>query len=99
MSSPEAIKLVGYILLGVALFALVVWSAATMGFWPDLRDKDCRSSWDMHKKHSPVWWQRFSRWLLGVVVVLGVVGYLLRGPHPRQEPRPSLLKQLFTREK
>ena len=61
MSSPETIKVIGYVLYGISIFALIVWSAATMGYWPDLRDKEARSSWEMHKKYSPLWWLRFSR--------------------------------------
>jgi uncharacterized membrane protein YedE/YeeE len=99
MSSPETIKVVGYVLCGISIFALIVWSAATMGYWPDLRDKEARSSWEMHKKYSPLWWQRFSRWLLIGAFLFGVFGYWLSGPHPKQEPRRSLWQQLFSRDK
>ena len=99
MSSPEVTKVVGYIFIGVAFFAVVVWSVADMGFWDDQRDKEARCAWDMHKKYSPLWWQKFSRWLWGIALVLGVVGCFLSGPDPKQEPRPSLWRQLFSREK
>ncbi len=99
MSSPEVIKLVGCALLGISFFALVVWMAATMGFWPDLGDKEAGSPWEMHNKYSPLWWRRFSRWLLGIALVLAAVGYVLCGPHPKQEPRPSLWQQSFSGDK
>jgi len=99
MSSPEINKLIGCVLLGISIFALIVWAAATMGFCSDLRDKEARSSWEMHKKHSPLWWQRFTRWLLLGAFAFEVVGYFLSGPHPKQEPRPSLWHRLFSRDK
>jgi hypothetical protein len=81
MSSPEMSKYVGFALLGIAIFAHLMWVAITMGFWPDLRDKEAGSAWEMHKKYSPLWWRRFSPWLLGAAFVLGVVGYLLSEPY------------------
>ena len=99
MKSPEVTKVIGYALLWISFFSFALWAAATMGFAPDLHDKKAQSFWQMHRKHSPPWWQKFSRWVLGIALVLGVVGYFLSGPHPKLEPRVSPWRQLFSRDK
>lgn len=99
MISPETTDVVGQICYYVAVIAIIFWAAIDMGFWPDLRDKNVRSSHEMHKKYSPLWWQRFSRWFWVSAIALCVVGYLLSTPHTPPKPRPSLWEQFFGRDK